>query len=316
MNISVRRAVTTVSLAAALCLLAACGSTSSTSREAQAPESPAAVMSSAATASSAEPAASTEAVASSAPTESAASAAPSELAASEVTQEDFATGQLKAGLGGDAGIGDMILLSYSRMPFDAVRADGSWLPFKTYGALAVLSARKFDSGQNTFELPTASVAWPALSGPTRTVTPWVVVADGLYPMSPWTPTAQRGQVYFTSTRAYPETREQFIGLGAKENNLGPLLGEGMIGWDLPMNWPGTDDPTIGEIRLFQQVAPVPTGFVKADGQLLAASKFPALFALIKTTYGGDATSFAVPKASAPAGYFWAICTNGLYPMLD
>jgi len=63
-------------------------------------------------------------------------------------------------------------------------------------------------------------------------------------------------------------------------------------------------PMIGEIRA-TSFAFAPQGWRKCNGELLAPSKFPELFALIGTTYGGDGVdTFALPNLSGrvPLGY--------------
>ena len=54
------------------------------------------------------------------------------------------------------------------------------------------------------------------------------------------------------------------------------------------------DPYIGEIRMFAgNFAPVNWAF--CEGQILAISKYTALFSIVGTTYGGDGrTTFALP----------------------
>ena len=53
------------------------------------------------------------------------------------------------------------------------------------------------------------------------------------------------------------------------------------------------DPFIGEIRLFP-FSKIPIGWLPCNGQLLSASDYPALFNLLGNTYGGTATTFALP----------------------
>lgn len=54
------------------------------------------------------------------------------------------------------------------------------------------------------------------------------------------------------------------------------------------------EPFIGEIRLLAFNF-APRGWAKCDGQLLAISKYSALYSLLGTTYGGDGrTTFALP----------------------
>lgn len=54
------------------------------------------------------------------------------------------------------------------------------------------------------------------------------------------------------------------------------------------------DPYVGEIRMFAGTF-APQHWAFCDGQVLAATDYPALFSLIGATYGGDGrTSFALP----------------------
>ena len=63
-------------------------------------------------------------------------------------------------------------------------------------------------------------------------------------------------------------------------------------------------PMIGEVRA-TSFAFAPQGWRKCNGELLAPSDFPELFALIGTTYGGDGVdTFALPNLCGriPLGY--------------
>lgn len=63
-------------------------------------------------------------------------------------------------------------------------------------------------------------------------------------------------------------------------------------------------PMIGEVRA-TSFAFAPQGWKKCNGELLAPSAFPELFALIGTTYGGDGVdTFALPNLCGriPLGY--------------
>ena len=54
------------------------------------------------------------------------------------------------------------------------------------------------------------------------------------------------------------------------------------------------EPFIGQIQLFA-FNRAPSGWQPCDGQVVSISRFPALYSLIGTTYGGDGTStFALP----------------------
>jgi len=53
------------------------------------------------------------------------------------------------------------------------------------------------------------------------------------------------------------------------------------------------DYYLGEIRMFAGVIP-PTDWVLCNGQMLSINAYPALYALLGTTWGGDSTSFGVP----------------------
>src|SRR5664279_4905490 len=57
---------------------------------------------------------------------------------------------------------------------------------------------------------------------------------------------------------------------------------------------------VGSIRTFSWSASLldPTAGLSADGQLLLNSANPGLFATLGTTYGGDATHFALPNLDA------------------
>ncbi len=59
------------------------------------------------------------------------------------------------------------------------------------------------------------------------------------------------------------------------------------------------DEYIGMVKLLAGPA-VPTGWALCDGQLLPVAQHPALFALLKDTYGGDGhRTFALPQLAGP-----------------
>ncbi|WP_457070550.1 phage tail protein [Hymenobacter sp. UYAg731] len=59
------------------------------------------------------------------------------------------------------------------------------------------------------------------------------------------------------------------------------------------------DEYIGIVKLLAGPA-MPTGWVPCDGRLLPVAQHPALFALLKDTYGGDGHStFALPQLTGP-----------------
>ena len=69
----------------------------------------------------------------------------------------------------------------------------------------------------------------------------------------------------------------------------------------------------------------PKGWAFCRGQLLPISQYPALFALLRATYGGDGVStFALPNLSgnkaitdaSGAALKWIICTVGSFPSRD
>ncbi len=78
------------------------------------------------------------------------------------------------------------------------------------------------------------------------------------------------------------------------------------------------DVFLGEIQLFPY-AFVPSGFVKASGQVLAISVNSALFSLFGTSYGGNGSStFQLPnmKPLDDAGVFYAMAIAGIFPSTD
>ena len=77
-----------------------------------------------------------------------------------------------------------------------------------------------------------------------------------------------------------------------------------------------EECTMGEIIL--TAGTVASG-LPANGQLLAISRYNALFALLGTKYGGDGkTTFAVPdlRGLAPNGLTYSICVQGRFPSRD
>ena len=72
---------------------------------------------------------------------------------------------------------------------------------------------------------------------------------------------------------------------------------------------------LGELIL--SAGPV-AGALPANGELLTVSKFPALFNLFGTTYGGDGkVFFGVPdmRSVAPNGFTYAVCVVGTTPTI-
>ena len=96
--------------------------------------------------------------------------------------------------------------------------------------------------------------------------------------------------------------------------LGALLGTGLLAAAptaiFASPTPATDelqagsalaggDEYIGMVKLLAGPT-VPTGWTVCDGRLLPVGQHPALFALLKNTYGGDGHStFALPQLTGP-----------------
>jgi hypothetical protein len=85
------------------------------------------------------------------------------------------------------------------------------------------------------------------------------------------------------------------------------------------NWAAAgrgEECTLGEIIL---TAGTVANGLPANGQLLAISRYSALFALLGTKYGGDGKkTFAVPdlRDVAPNGLTYSICVQGFFPSRD
>lgn len=59
--------------------------------------------------------------------------------------------------------------------------------------------------------------------------------------------------------------------------------------------------------------------IPAYGQLLRIDRYPELYSILDTRYGGDgSTTFALPdlRDVAPDGMTYSICLNGKYPLVD
>lgn len=57
--------------------------------------------------------------------------------------------------------------------------------------------------------------------------------------------------------------------------------------------------------------------ILCDGRPLPIASYQVLYAVIGATYGGDATTFAVPRIAQPApNIAWFICANGYFPSAD
>ncbi|WP_369811261.1 phage tail protein [Hymenobacter convexus] len=95
--------------------------------------------------------------------------------------------------------------------------------------------------------------------------------------------------------------------------LGALLGAGVLaaptavlaspgapaGETLSASALAGGDEYIGMVKLLAG-PDLPTGWALCDGRLLPAAQHPALFALLKDTYGGDGRhTFALPNLSGP-----------------
>jgi Phage Tail Collar Domain len=89
--------------------------------------------------------------------------------------------------------------------------------------------------------------------------------------------------------------------GAKTNQAAAAAGQGTC--------------TLGEIILTAGKTAAP-GTVRADGQILNISSYPALYSLLGTKYGGNGkTTFALPnlRNAAPDGLTYSICEFGVFP---
>ncbi|MBL7815008.1 MAG: tail fiber protein [Saprospiraceae bacterium] len=71
---------------------------------------------------------------------------------------------------------------------------------------------------------------------------------------------------------------------------------------------------VGQIMQWREDE-IPKGWVLCDGQYLAKKDFMALFDLMGTAFGANATHFAVPDFSGKAkkGYHYIISPWGIYP---
>jgi microcystin-dependent protein len=70
------------------------------------------------------------------------------------------------------------------------------------------------------------------------------------------------------------------------------------------------DPYVGEIKIFPYGF-VPYGFLACQGQVVSASQYQALFALIGSTYGGDGrTIFKTPNLAGLAAVGLGVAPNG------
>jgi microcystin-dependent protein len=75
------------------------------------------------------------------------------------------------------------------------------------------------------------------------------------------------------------------------------------------------DEFLSVVKLFA-IPFAPQGWAPCNGQLLPIRENQALFALLGTTFGGDATTtFALPnlQTAAPEGLHYLICTQGVFP---
>jgi microcystin-dependent protein len=68
---------------------------------------------------------------------------------------------------------------------------------------------------------------------------------------------------------------------------------------IPHYSPLQDHPT-GTI-VTNSSSTVPSGYLPCDGRFLSSNDYPILFLMIRTTYGGDATSFALPYLESTDG---------------
>ncbi|MFB5674115.1 phage tail protein [Paenibacillus terreus] len=97
-----------------------------------------------------------------------------------------------------------------------------------------------------------------------------------------------------------------------------ILGAALIGGSTvnPGQAEASSEPFIGEIQLYPYSF-APSGWMKAEGQLLSISGNSELFSLIGTKFGGDGrTNFALPDlrgASPMPGVSYFISVNGAYP---
>lgn len=70
--------------------------------------------------------------------------------------------------------------------------------------------------------------------------------------------------------------------------------------------------TIGTITLFAGTF-VPVGYAACNGQALLTIRNPALFSILSNKFGGNVTTFNLPKLTPPQGMSYIICVDGEYP---
>jgi microcystin-dependent protein len=69
---------------------------------------------------------------------------------------------------------------------------------------------------------------------------------------------------------------------------------------------------IGTITLFPGSF-VPVGYIACNGQALPIMKNQILYTIISNKFGGNVTTFNVPKLTPPQGMSYLLCVDGEYP---
>ena len=161
--------------------------------------------------------------------------------------------------------------------------DGRLLAIAEYDTLfAVIGTTYGGDGQTTFALPDLRGRAP------------VGIGSGV----------QLGEVFGSETVSLTTANLPVAmgGSGTPVSNYGPSLGisyliaiEGVFpSRDGGLTGFAGDEPMLGEILMFAGSV-IPSGFVRAEGQLLSIAENSALFSLYGTNYGGDGIStFALP----------------------
>lgn len=212
----------------------------------------------------------------------------------------------------DRQVGEVFFMPSQVAPWGNYAADGRELSIGKDMALFVALGNGSQTSFSTFRLPALPQTWPAMASPTGSALPgsWIINRAGMWFYDEVPPTLLPGQVYFTAAERYDPTSE-----GGVPTTLGGTVPAGVRAFEFPdVTRPGSGSQFISELRLIRADAPLPRRWLEANGQLVEVRRYQALFSLYGTRYGGTGReTFALPRATAPAGYRWIVATDGDFP---
>lgn len=236
-------------------------------------------------------------------------------------------------------VGQIALYAFSFAPNGWLPCQGQVLPISQNTALySVIGAAYGGDGKTTFALPDL-----------RDVTPkglqYCIALQGVYPQNAGGPVSVGEMAllpYSFTPPGWANCNGRLLSVAEFEALFGVLGkrfgGDGETTFGLPdlIAAPPRNSPTPGSsiyfISLFGMTDPpgallgtvqtfpldsAPAGWLACEGQLLQTSRYPGLFSLLGTAFGGDGrTTFGLPdlRENAPGGLLYCICVRAPFPM--